>query len=130
MYDSIARVYDGLNAEIDYKKWADFIEKCFDKYLKSRPEIVLDLACGTGKMTRELEKLGFEFCTEPGENELKYALDNMYWQGSEGTTIEDLRGGMTENFHKLHAVVYNYFNYWVWEAYYPVIKKHYPDADV
>ena len=51
MYDSIARVYDGLNAEIDYKKWADFIEKCFDKYLKSRPEIVLDLACGTGKMT-------------------------------------------------------------------------------
>ena len=77
----------------------------------------------------ELEKLGFEFCTEPGENELKYALDNMYWHGASGTTIEDLRGGITENFHKLHAVLYNYFNYWVWEAYYPVIKKHYPNAD-
>ena len=70
MYDSIARVYDGLNAEIDYKKWADFIEKCFDKYLKSRPEIVLDLACGTGKMTRELAARGYDMIGVDGSEEM------------------------------------------------------------
>ena len=56
-YDSIASVYDNINAEIDYSKWADFIEAAFDKYLDKRPEIVLDLACGAGTMTRELAKM-------------------------------------------------------------------------
>lgn len=60
MYDVIARVYDKLNAEIDYKSWADFFEKCFERYLTSRPQIVLDLACGTGRMTRELAARGYD----------------------------------------------------------------------
>jgi ubiquinone/menaquinone biosynthesis C-methylase UbiE len=47
-YNALASVYDRLNAEIDYKKWADLIEKCFDAYLEERPKLVLDLACGTG----------------------------------------------------------------------------------
>ncbi len=59
-YQAIARVYDKLNAEIDYKKWADFFERCFEKHLKSKPEIVLDLACGTGRMTRELALRGYD----------------------------------------------------------------------
>ncbi len=59
-YDAIAHVYEKLNSEIDYSKWADFIEKCFDKYLASRPELVLDLACGTGTMTRELSRRGYD----------------------------------------------------------------------
>lgn len=56
----IARVYDKLNAEIDYKSWADFFEKCFERYLEAKPEIVLDLACGTGRMTRELALRGYD----------------------------------------------------------------------
>lgn len=59
-YTTIARVYDIFNGDIDYKLWADFIEKCFDKYLLSRPELVLDLACGTGRMTRELAQKGYD----------------------------------------------------------------------
>ena len=47
-YQAIARVYDRLNAEIDYQAWADFVETCFDRFLSKRPELVLDLACGTG----------------------------------------------------------------------------------
>ena len=27
IYDLLAPFYDAINAEIDYKKWADFIEK-------------------------------------------------------------------------------------------------------
>ena len=59
-YDAIAHVYEKLNSEIDYAKWADFIEKCFDRYLPCRPELVLDLACGTGTMTRKLSARGYD----------------------------------------------------------------------
>ncbi len=59
-YDAIAGVYDRLNAEIDYRAWADFIERCFDAYLPVRPQIILDLACGTGSMTLELARRGYD----------------------------------------------------------------------
>ena len=59
-YLAIARVYDKLNKEIDYSKWADFIEKCFEKYGREKPEIVLDLACGTGRMTCEMARRGYD----------------------------------------------------------------------
>ena len=60
IYDLLAPFYDAINAEIDYKKWADFIEKIFKKECKSTPELVLDLGCGTGKMTLELASRGYD----------------------------------------------------------------------
>lgn len=70
MYDAIARVYDKLNEDIDYKSWADFIEKCFDRQLQKRPEIVLDLACGTGRMTRELSRRGYDMIGVDGSADM------------------------------------------------------------
>ena len=49
-YSSLARFYDQLNSEIDYSAWADFVETCFARYLDKKPELVLDLACGTGSI--------------------------------------------------------------------------------
>ena len=60
MYDAIAHVYDKLNKDIDYPRWADFIEKCFDRYLPARPALLLDLACGTGSMTVTLADRGYD----------------------------------------------------------------------
>ncbi len=60
IYDLLAPFYDAINAEIDYKKWADFIEKILDKESKSKPDLVLDLGCGTGKMTLELASRGYD----------------------------------------------------------------------
>ena len=59
-YSAIARVYDRLNSEIDYAGWADFLERCFADFLPQKPELVLDLACGTGRMTRELASRGYD----------------------------------------------------------------------
>lgn len=59
-YDAIARVYDKLNKDIDYSAWADFIEKCFDRFLGEKPMLVLDLACGTGRMTTKLSDRGYD----------------------------------------------------------------------
>ena len=48
IYDLLAPFYDAINADLDYHKWADFIEQILKKECKVRPELVLDLGCGTG----------------------------------------------------------------------------------
>ena len=69
-YRAVARVYDRLNAEIDYRAWADFVEACFDRFLPSRPELVLDLACGTGSMTLELAARGYDMIGVDGSADM------------------------------------------------------------
>lgn len=69
-YDAIAKVYDKLNSEIDYKAWADYIEQCFVKFMKKKPEIVLDLACGTGRMTHELALRGYDMIGVDGSEDM------------------------------------------------------------
>lgn len=90
-YEAVARVYDKLNAEVDYKTWADFFEKCFEKYLKARPELVLDLACGTGRMTRELAARGYDMIGVDGSEDM--LSEAMYSYEREGILylLQDMR---------------------------------------
>ena len=58
-YDFLAGCYDALTYDVRYTAWADYIEKHFRK--KGLPgNTVLDLACGTGSLTRELALRGYE----------------------------------------------------------------------
>ena len=79
-YSAIAGVYDKLNKDIDYKAWASFFEKCFDTFGAKRPELFLDLACGTGRMTRELSSRGYDMIGIDGSVEM---LGEAYSQGGE-----------------------------------------------
>lgn len=90
-YDAIARVYDKLNADVDYKIWADFFEKCFDRYLSKHPELVLDLACGTGRMTRELASRGYDMIGVDGSSDM--LSEAMYSHNSDGILylLQDMR---------------------------------------
>lgn len=60
IYDLLAPIYDRVNEEIDYSAWADFLEKIIKREYKTPPALVLDLACGTGKMTLELARRGYD----------------------------------------------------------------------
>ena len=60
LYDIIAPAYDKINGEINYSAWADFIESAVEKYAKEKPNLVLDLGCGTGSMTLELAARGYD----------------------------------------------------------------------
>ena len=59
-YTKFAHLYDGLmNQDVNYDHWADYIENMFDHY-GVNPEIVCDLACGTGNMTIPLALRGYD----------------------------------------------------------------------
>jgi SAM-dependent methyltransferase len=60
IYDLLAPFYDEVNKDINYSEWADFIEAVISRYSKVKPELILDLGCGTGKMTLELAKHGYD----------------------------------------------------------------------
>ena len=56
----MSKGYDKLNSETDYVRWASFIEACFEKWSDIKIESVLDLGCGTGPMTLELCRRGYD----------------------------------------------------------------------
>ena len=89
-YHAIASVYDQLNQELDYERWADFFEQCFDRFLKEKPTLVLDLACGTGRMTRTLARRGYDMIGVDGSEDM---LSEAY-AASEGEPILYLRQDM------------------------------------
>lgn len=58
-YEALSRVYDRLMGEVDYAAIADLYERIFRDY-GIRPSLALDLGCGTGSMTLELARRGYD----------------------------------------------------------------------
>ncbi len=59
MYKSIANFYDQIVADINYSKYADYIEKIIKKNT-SNTSMIADLGCGTGNLTILLKNKGYD----------------------------------------------------------------------
>lgn len=58
-YNDFAYIYDALTYDVDYDKFLQFIKKIF-KLNNLNPELVLELACGTGNFTKKLADEGYD----------------------------------------------------------------------
>ncbi len=57
-YTALARCYDRLTVDVDYQKWADYIERHFRR-LKRPVRSAVELGCGTGSLTKLLAERGY-----------------------------------------------------------------------
>ncbi len=81
-YSVFARYYDELTANIDYKKRAEYFHKIIGKFKSTDNNILLDLACGTGSISEEMAKLGYDVIGVDNSQEmLGIALDKKFHSG-------------------------------------------------
>ena len=118
IYDMIAPIYDAVNGEIDYKAWADFIESMIRKHYPNAPELVLDLGCGTGRMTLEMARRGYDMTgVDYSPEMLDVARENLENEGLMDKTLllcQHRRAiaadAATQNHYLFHISVYRIFN--------------------
>ena len=58
-YQGLAPIYDYVMRHVDYEEWVDYVHSLIER-LAPDTEQVADLACGTGNMSLELKRLGYE----------------------------------------------------------------------
>ncbi len=68
-YSSFAGVYDELTLNVDYKKRGEYITSILNES-GINGGLLLDLACGTGSLSVELSKKGFEVIATDGSAEM------------------------------------------------------------
>lgn len=75
MYETFARVYDELMDNVPYEEWGTYlIRKLREEGI--RDGLVLDLGCGTGKMTRILRDAGYDMIgVDSSEDMLEIAME-------------------------------------------------------
>ncbi|MCM1133407.1 MAG: class I SAM-dependent methyltransferase [Ruminococcus flavefaciens] len=81
-YSAFARYYDSLTANIDYKKRAEYFDKIIRRFKQTEGNILLDLACGTGSISEEMARLGYDVIgVDYSDEMLGIALDKKFDSG-------------------------------------------------
>jgi len=79
-YGKFAQLYDKLTFDVLYREYADFIELMIKEHGIS-PELVFDLACGTGTMAGELSSRGYDMIASDASEEMLGKAIEKYGQG-------------------------------------------------
>lgn len=74
-YALLSEYYDRFTDDVPYERWADFFEHIFQQK-GQKPQLILDLACGTGSLTRILAERGYEMiAVDQSADMLMQAMD-------------------------------------------------------
>ena len=77
-YSSFAKVYDLFMDNVPYEEWCTYITGLLKEY-GIEDGLLLDLGCGTGKLTRLLKKAGFDMIgVDNSEEMLEIARETEY----------------------------------------------------
>ncbi len=128
MYGKFSSLYDDLMKDVNYIKTAEYYQAIFEKF-GQKPELVLDLGCGSGNLTRIMQEKGYDMIgIDASEEMLSVAKEkdskSLYLQ-MDATEFElygtvdaivsylDLVNYLTEDgdLDKLMHLVQNYLNY-------------------
>lgn len=75
-YALLSEYYDRFTDDVPYERWADFFEHIF-REKQQKPQIILDLACGTGSLTRILAQRGYDMIgADQSEDMLMIAMES------------------------------------------------------
>ena len=92
-YGNFAHYYDILTGNISYKDRAAYFDMLIKKH-GGKKELLLDLACGTGSLSEEMCRLGYDVIAVDGSEEmLNEALDKKF---DSGLNIQYLCQDMTK----------------------------------
>lgn len=92
-YGNFAHYYDILTGNISYKDRADYFDMLIKKH-GGKKDLLLDLACGTGSLSEEMCRLGYDVIAVDGSEEmLNEALDKKF---DSGLNIQYLCQDMTK----------------------------------
>ncbi len=81
-YSVFARYYDSLTANIDYIKRAHYFHDIISSFKSTEGSILLDLACGTGSISEEMAKIGYDVIgVDYSDEMLGIALDKKFDSG-------------------------------------------------
>lgn len=81
-YSVFARYYDSLTANIDYRKRAEYFNNIINRFKITEGTILLDLACGTGSISEEMAKLGYDVIgVDYSDEMLGIAIDKKFESG-------------------------------------------------
>lgn len=87
-YSALAAVYDRLNGELDYVRWAAYLDSEIRAHAAIPVKLVLDLCCGTGTMTLALDRLGYDMTGVDGSPEmLSMAREKAAAAGRDGAVL-------------------------------------------
>lgn len=59
-YTGFANVYDEFMDNVPYDEWTDYLADLLKEYGVEQNDLVLELGCGTGSMTRRLARKGYD----------------------------------------------------------------------
>lgn len=77
-YAFFSKYYDILTSNIDYKARAIYFDSAVKKYME-KASLILDLACGTGKLSVEMSAIGYEVIgTDASPEMLSTAMQNAF----------------------------------------------------